>query len=75
MIIYLAELYEEFMIEGKTDWRVQAEKCFLTEEAANAYALSFHPNALSEGYDYTWPDDGTKTWRCYWVSPIVLEDK
>lgn len=69
-IVYIVQLYEDY---GDT-FHVYPEKIFLTEEAAEEYAYSRHPN-WKDGFDYRWPDDGTETFRSYWIEPIVLEEK
>ena len=74
-VVYIAQLYEEWILDGKEDHRIDPERVFLTQESAIEYALSHHPHALSDGWEYIWPDEGMKTWRCYWIDPIVLEEK
>lgn len=73
-IVYILQLYEEWVQDGTEKHWINPEKVFLTEAAAIRYAEKRHPEALTNGWEEISPDDGMKSWMCYWIDLIVLED-
>lgn len=75
-VIYLITLYEE-VDGGSFGWEWFGpipQRCFTTEQAAKDWSLDRHPQGL-EGFEYKCPESGAKSWRCYWIEPIVLEEE